>query len=135
MHVDALAVRLRPRTPTEAIDLGTALCQRSAPAVYRCYLVALVPVLVLAIAATEVIGMFATIVIWWSKPWLDRTILFVLSRAAFGRGHDDWRSVASAVARLVEAAAVHHHRTAIVALAFAHRTRVPARGWAGVRFR
>jgi len=22
-------------------------------------------------------------VIWWAKPWLDRTILFVLSRAAF----------------------------------------------------
>ena len=26
-----------------------------------------------------------TIVIWCAKPWLDRTILFVLSRAAFGQ--------------------------------------------------
>jgi hypothetical protein len=38
---------------------------------------------------------FAATVLWWAKPWLDRTILFVLSRAAFGVDTsigDLWRS-------------------------------------------
>ena len=95
MLVDTLAVRLRPRTPNEAIDLGVRLCQSAAPAVWRCYLVAAVPVIALALASTELIGWWATFVMWWMKPWLDRTILFVLSRAAFGQPTtvgDLWRS-------------------------------------------
>jgi len=93
--VDTLAVRLRPRTPNEAIDLGVRLCQSAAPAVWRCYLVAAVPVIALALASTELIGWWATFVVWWMKPWLDRTILFVLARAAFGQPTtvgDLWRS-------------------------------------------
>jgi hypothetical protein len=93
--VDTLAVRLRPRTPNEAIDLGVRLCQSAAPSVYRCYLIAYLPVIAIAIASTELIGWYATIVIWWMKPWLDRTILFVLSRAAFGQSTtvaDLWRA-------------------------------------------
>ena len=30
-------------------------------------------------------GGLAVLVAWWLKPWLDRTVLFVLSRAAFGQ--------------------------------------------------
>jgi hypothetical protein len=95
MHVEALAVRLRPRTPTESVDLGIALCRRAAPAVYRCYLLALLPVVIVTAASIELVGWWATFVVWWSKPWLDRTILFVLSRAAFGvetSVADLWRS-------------------------------------------
>lgn len=95
MLVDTLAVRLRPRTPHEAIDLGVRLCQSVAPAVYRCYFVAYLPVLALTLASTELFGWAATLIIWWMKPWLDRTILFVLSRAAFGQPTtvgDLWRS-------------------------------------------
>ena len=95
MHVDALAVRLRPRAATESVDLGIALCQRAAPAVYRCYLVALIPVLAISVASIEVLGWAAGLIVWWAKPWLDRTILFVLSRAAFGIETsiaDLWRS-------------------------------------------
>ena len=95
MLVDTLAVRLRPRTPNEAIDLGVRLCQSAAPAVYRCYLLAALPVIALSIASIDLFGWSATIVLWWFKPWLDRTILFVLSRAAFGQATsvgDVWRS-------------------------------------------
>jgi hypothetical protein len=95
MLIDALAVRLRPRSPNESIDLGVRLCQSAAPAVYRCYLLVALPVIALALAATDLLGWSATIVIWWMKPWLDRTILFVLSRAAFGQHTtvgDLWRS-------------------------------------------
>ena len=95
MLVDALAVRLRPRTPNEAIDLGVRLCQSAAPAVYRAYFVVYLPVVAVALASTELLGWSSTIIIWWMKPWLDRTILFVLSRAAFGqatRPADVWRA-------------------------------------------
>ena len=44
-----------------------------------------VPVVAVAFATLEITAWLPGIVIWCSKPWLDRTILFVLSRAAFGQ--------------------------------------------------
>ena len=85
MHVDGLAVRLRPRTPMEAADLGVRLCQSTARSVYRCYGLVVVPVVFMALASYEVAGWLPPLVLWCAKPWLDRTILFVLSRAAFGQ--------------------------------------------------
>jgi hypothetical protein len=85
VQVDGLAVRLRPRTPMEAADLGVCLCQSAARSVYRCYGLAALPVLVLALASHELAAWLPTLVLWCAKPWLDRTILFVLSRAAFGQ--------------------------------------------------
>ena len=85
MHVDALAVRLRPRSATEAADLGVRLCQSAAPAVYRSYALVFLPVAVVSLASFEIAGWLPSMIIWWLKPWLDRTILFVLSRAAFAQ--------------------------------------------------
>jgi hypothetical protein len=95
VQIDALALRLRPRTPLEAADLGTRLCQHAARSVYSSYLLVAVPVVALALACHEIAGWLPTILIWWAKPWLDRTILFILSRAAFGqptRFSDIWRA-------------------------------------------
>jgi hypothetical protein len=85
VQIDALAVRLRPRTGMEAADLGTRLCLHAARDVYPCYALVAVPVALIALLSHLVAWWLPTIVIWWSKPWLDRTILFVLSRAAFGQ--------------------------------------------------
>lgn len=85
MQIDALIVRLRPRTPTQASDLGVRLCQHAARSVFTCYAVAAVPVIALALSAYEVASWLPGLLIWAAKPWLDRTILFVLSRAAFGQ--------------------------------------------------
>jgi hypothetical protein len=95
VQVDALAVRLRPRTSTEAVDLGIRLCQSALPSTLRCYLAVALPLLVVAFAAMEVSWWLSSLIIWWSKPWLDRPILFVLSRAAFGQSTtlgDLWRA-------------------------------------------
>jgi len=95
MQVDALAVRLRPRTPTEASDLGVRLCQHAARSVFPCYALVAVPMIALALSSFEIAAWLPTLIIWWSKPWLDRTILFVLSRAAFGQRTtvgDLWRA-------------------------------------------
>jgi hypothetical protein len=95
MQIDALAVRLRPRTPTEAADLGVCLCQHTARSVYTCYAMVAVPVVALALASFEIAAWLPAVVIWLSKAWLDRTVLFVLSRAAFGQPTtvaDVWRA-------------------------------------------
>ena len=85
MQIDALALRLRPRTPYEAADLGTRLCQSAARDVYKCYLVTAIPVYLLCMCTVEIAYWLPALSVYWLKPWLDRTILFVLSRAAFGQ--------------------------------------------------
>ncbi len=95
MQVDAFAIRLRARSPWEAADLGVRLCQREWRSVYRCYWVVALPVFALCLATFEIANWLPGILIWWLKPWLDRTILFVLSRAGFGQGtriRDLWRA-------------------------------------------
>jgi hypothetical protein len=94
MQVDALALRLRARSSMEAADLGVRLCQQAAPYVFRCYLPVALPVLILALATFEIASWLPTLAIWMAKPWLDRTVLFALSRAAFGQSTtfaDLWR--------------------------------------------
>jgi hypothetical protein len=85
MQLEALALRMRPRAPLEAADLGARLCQDTARSVYACFAVAYVPVAALALASFEIAPWLPTLVLFLAKPWLDRTILFVLSRAAFGQ--------------------------------------------------
>ena len=94
MRVDSIAIRLRPRTNFEAADLGVRLCQSAAHDVFPCYLSVLAPFACLTLATYEIADWLPMLILWWGKPWLDRTILFVLTRAAFGRPTrpaDVWR--------------------------------------------
>jgi hypothetical protein len=95
VQIDALAVRLRPRTSVEAADLGVRLCQGTARTTYPCYCAVAVPVLILALGTFEIASWLPGLLIWLMKPWLDRTVLFILSRAAFGQRTtigDVWRA-------------------------------------------
>jgi len=85
VQVDALAVRLRPRSAMEAADLGASLCRDAAGSVYRAYAVVAIPTICAALASYRLAHWLPVLLIWWAKPWLDRTILFALSRAAFGQ--------------------------------------------------
>jgi hypothetical protein len=79
----------------EAADLGVRLCQHAAGSVFRCYAVVAVPVALLALASAELASWLPGLIIFFLKPWLDRTILFVLARAAFGQTStpaDVWRA-------------------------------------------
>ena len=69
----------------EAADFGVRLCQQARRSVGACYLLAAVPVVALAILSYQIANWLPAIVIWWAKPWLDQSILFALSRAAFGQ--------------------------------------------------
>ena len=93
MRIEALAVTLRPRPMSEAADLGQRLVQVHARSVWRCYWPVWAAVMLLALATVEIAGWLPGLLIFWLKPWLDRSLLFVLSRAVFGeatRWQDLW---------------------------------------------
>jgi hypothetical protein len=94
VRIDTLILQMRPRAPHEAADLGVRLCQASAGDLYRCYLAAAIPVAVLALSLFEIAPWLPALLMWWAKPWLDRSIVFVLGRSAFGQKtsfRDLWR--------------------------------------------
>jgi hypothetical protein len=85
VRIDSLQLRMRTRSPLEAADLGVRLAQQHWRSLHACHAVVAVPVLALCIAANEIAGWLPLTLIFFAKPWLDRTSLFVLSRAAFGQ--------------------------------------------------
>ena len=84
MKVDAIRLDLRPRAMFEAADLGVRLVSAHLRSVWTSC--APVYAFVLLVAATMLpFGTgWAMLTVMWLKPWLDRSILFVLARAVFG---------------------------------------------------
>jgi hypothetical protein len=85
MRVDAIAVELRPRPMWEAADLGVRLVQAHAGSVWRTWAPVYLVFAALALATVEISPWLPSLLIFWFKPWMDRSILFVLSRAVFGQ--------------------------------------------------
>jgi hypothetical protein len=95
MQVDTLTLNLRPRSMFEAADLGVRLVQAHARAVWRVFLPVWLLVMVLAWGSGFMATWLPVLVVFALKPWLDRTLLFVLSRAVFGQTTnwaDLWRT-------------------------------------------
>jgi hypothetical protein len=93
MQIDSMRLTLRPRTIWEGCDLGVRLLQSCLSSVYSCYLMVAIPLFALCFATYDIAAWLPATLVWWSKPWLDRTLLFVLSRALFGvatRPPDVW---------------------------------------------
>jgi hypothetical protein len=94
MRIEALAVQLRPRSMPEAADLGVRLVQAHAASVWGSFVPAYLVVVGLALATLDLALWAPPVVIFWLKPWCDRTLLFSLSRAVFGQSTsrgDVWR--------------------------------------------
>lgn len=95
MRVDALALALRPRPMFEAADLGVRLVQAHAASVWRSFLPVYLVVAAFALATVEIAHWMPWVTLFCLKPWLDRSLLFVMSRAVFGeptRFADLWRA-------------------------------------------
>ena len=84
MQIESIALKLRPRTVWEGCDLGVRLLQSWFGPVFRCHLAVALPCLILCLASGALAAWLPALLIWLAKPWLDRTTLFVLSRALFG---------------------------------------------------
>jgi len=95
MQVDALALDLRPRPMPEAADLGVRLVQSRARSVWRSFAPVFALVVLVALSTIEIAPWLPALIIFWLKPWLDRCLLFSLSRAVFGeetRFADLWQA-------------------------------------------
>ena len=83
---------------SEATDLGVRLVQANARSVWATYAPIWAVVTLIALAFGSVATWLPSVIIFCMKPWLDRTLLFVLSRAVFGtqtRLRDVWAAQAS----------------------------------------
>jgi hypothetical protein len=85
VRVDAIAVELRPRPMWEATDLGVRVAQAQGRSLLRSCGPVFLVVMALALATVELAPWLPAVLIFWLKPWLDRSVLFVLSRAVFGQ--------------------------------------------------
>jgi len=98
VRVEALSVALRPRPAAEAADLGVALVRTHARSVWLTFTPVFLVFVLLACATVEIADWLPNLLIFWCKPWLDRSLLFILSRAVFGqstRFADLWRERAA----------------------------------------
>jgi hypothetical protein len=82
VQLDRLAVQLRLRNPWEAIDLGFAMVRTWMREVYAAWFAVFLPVC--AIALLLLPPQWATLLVWWLKPALDRVVLHVLASGVFG---------------------------------------------------
>jgi hypothetical protein len=84
MRIDNIAIRLRRRTPWEALDLGHAMLRAWAGPAYRVWAVSYwgfgLTVLLLLWPWQQV----TILIVWWLKPLFDRFLLFAYSRSLFG---------------------------------------------------
>lgn len=85
MQLDRLALQLRPRSMAEAGDLGVRLAQASRRDLLRCWLPVWALTTALALATVAWASWLPGLLLFWLKPWLDRTLLQVYARSAFGR--------------------------------------------------
>jgi len=82
VQLDRLAVQLRLRNPWEAIDLGFAMVRTWMREVYAPWFAVFLPVC--AVALLLLPPQWATLLVWWLKPALDRVVLHVLAAGVFG---------------------------------------------------
>jgi hypothetical protein len=84
MQIDAIALTLRPRSMWEGCDLGVQLLHFRVRSVFACYLAVAAPTFVVCLATYPLEPWLPGLLVWLAKPWLDRAVLFALSRALFG---------------------------------------------------
>lgn len=87
-------IELRHRGMAEAADLGVALARSLWPSLWKACLPVYALLAVLAFASAGLAAWMPMAVVFCAKPWLDRRLLFVLSRAVFGQSTgraDLWR--------------------------------------------
>lgn len=88
------AIELRHRSMAEAADLGVGLARSLWPSLWTTYLPVYALLATLSFVGAVVSPWLPMAVVFFAKPWLDRSLLFVLSRAVFGQSTgraDLWR--------------------------------------------
>ena len=96
-----LSIKVRTRTPKEALNLGFMVARRYGFSLLLAVLPLWGVAVLLALAAWFGSGepLWAMVVVWWLKPLYERPALMRLSRLVFHEDTDFWREQRSAFAR------------------------------------
>ncbi|TNG00124.1 MAG: hypothetical protein EP297_04290, partial [Gammaproteobacteria bacterium] len=100
MRFEDISLKIRPRNPWEAMDLGIRMTQNWWQAVYSAWLVVTLPVFVFLNIIFRDDPFLALLIFWWLKPLYDRVLLHVYSRSVFGQ-LVNIREVLSALPQLI----------------------------------
>ena len=95
MKAEQLQLALRPRPANEAVDLGVRMTQRGGRSLLRAYLPFALLMMIACGATIEIAPWLPSLLLWWFLPWLDRTLLDIFARQAFGDATtfaDAWES-------------------------------------------
>ncbi|WP_300449133.1 DUF4129 domain-containing protein [Accumulibacter sp.] len=84
MQLEQIAIRLRRRSPWEALDLGHAMLHAWAPRVYAAWFATYWPAGIVVVLLLWPWPEYAMLLLWWLKPLFDRVLLLVFSRSLFG---------------------------------------------------
>lgn len=90
MKLEDVTAEIRPRAPWESIDLGCALACRHLGAIWKAWLVTVVPLWILLAVLLHDHPVWFVLIVWWLKPVYDRVPLMVVSRALFGHVPTVW---------------------------------------------
>ncbi len=85
MQLDNITIAVRPRSNSEAMDLGLRLVQTHWRSLYGPWCAITLPLFVLLNVLLSQHMWLAMLILWWLKPLYDRVLLHVLSRALFGQ--------------------------------------------------
>lgn len=84
MRLEHVSAVLRPRSDSEAVDLGLALVRTHSAGLIKAWATLLVPLWGLIILVLHDYPSTAFFLAWWLKPLYDRIIIFYLGRSLFG---------------------------------------------------
>ncbi len=84
LRLEDVTAEIRPRVPWESIDLGCALACRHIGAIWKAWLITIVPLWILLALLLWNHPFWFIVCTWWLKPIYDRVPLMVVSRALFG---------------------------------------------------
>ncbi len=110
MQLEKIAVRLRRRTPWEALDLGHAMLRAWAGPAYRAWLGSYGVVGLILLCVLREHPSVAIFILWWLKPAFDRILLFVFSRSLF-HTPTTWRDIRAALPQLIRHSGLLHGLT------------------------
>ena len=83
MNLERVAVKLRPRSAWEAIDLGFALARSTWRRLYGAWLAVYAPAALVVFSALHAHPLWALATMIWLKPLFDRVALHVLGASVF----------------------------------------------------
>lgn len=83
MNLDQVTLEIRPRSAWEAVDLGILMAKRWWLPMMKVWLLASLPIFILALIIPSKWYWLGGALIWWLKPIYERPLLHILSHAVF----------------------------------------------------